>query len=227
MKVASLYSGGKDSTFSIYKMQQADHEVVCLISIVPCSEDSMIFHFPNINLNVLCSQAMNMPIHFYPSVSSCLEDEIKVLENTFGDFVDKYGVEGIVHGGISSKFQKDLFEKVCSKYDLKCFSPVWDMEPMAYMQNLVQDFTVVIVSVSAMGLDRSWLGKILNQYNLEKLHELSLQYGFNLNFEGGEGETFVTDCPLYNKKIEIKNWVIHWFGDRGIFEITEALLNRK
>ena len=51
MKVASLFSGGKDSTFSIYKMQQADHEVVCLISIVPCSEDSMIFHFPNINQN--------------------------------------------------------------------------------------------------------------------------------------------------------------------------------
>ena len=24
MKVASLFSGGKDSTFSIYKMQQAD-----------------------------------------------------------------------------------------------------------------------------------------------------------------------------------------------------------
>ena len=40
----------------------------------------MIFHFPNINQNVLRSQAMNMPIHFYPSVSSRLEDEIKVLK---------------------------------------------------------------------------------------------------------------------------------------------------
>lgn len=227
MKIASLYSGGKDSTYSIYKMLQAGHEVVCLISIVPHEQDSMVFHFPNINLNLLCSRAMNIPIRFYPSNSSRLEDEMLVLNNAFVDFVDKYGVEGIVHGGISSKFQKDLFEKTCCKNNLKCFAPLWEMEPLIYMQYIIELFTIIIVSVSAMGLDCSWLGKKLNQNNLNELRELSLKYGFNLNFEGGEAETFVTDCPLYSKKIEIKNWVTHWFDDRGIFEITDAILTTK
>ena len=227
MKIASLFSGGKDSIFSVYKMLQAGHDVVCLISIIPHEQDSMIFHFPNIKLNLLCSRAMNLPIHFYPSNSSRFEDEMIVLQNAFEDFVDKYDVAGIVHGGISSKFQKDIIEKTCRKYDLKCFSPLWEMEPTIYMQHIIELFDVIIVSVSAMGLDRSWLGKKLNQINLKKLRDLSLKYGFNLNFEGGEAETFVTDCPLYNNKIEIKNWVIHWFGDGGIFEITDALLITK
>ena len=59
------------------------------------------------------------------------------------------------------------------------------MEPMAYMQNLVQDFTVVIVGVSAMGLDRSWLGKILNQYNLEKSARTLIAIRIEFEFRRG------------------------------------------
>jgi diphthamide synthase (EF-2-diphthine--ammonia ligase) len=50
---------------------------------------------------------------------------------------------------------------------------------------------------------------------------LSLKYGFNLNFEGGEAETIVVDCPIYKKKFKIKQGIVKWRGDNGIFEITE------
>jgi len=50
---------------------------------------------------------------------------------------------------------------------------------------------------------------------------LSSKYGFNLNFEGGEAETLVVDCPIYKKKLEIRTGMVKWFGDNGIFEITD------
>ena len=34
MKLASLYSGGKDSTFSLYLAEQMGHEVPCLVSVM-------------------------------------------------------------------------------------------------------------------------------------------------------------------------------------------------
>ena len=49
------------------------------------------------------------------------------------------------------------------------------------------NFRFIIVSVSADGLDDSWLGKEIDKRNLEKLEKFSKKFGFNLNFEGGEG----------------------------------------
>ena len=60
--------------------------------------------------------------------------------------------------------------------------------------------------------------------NLEKLENLSKKYQFNLNFEGGEAETFVINCPLFKNKIKIIDSKKIWDGIRGRFEIVEAEL---
>jgi uncharacterized protein (TIGR00290 family) len=84
-----------------------------------------------------------------------------------------------------------------------------------------QKFEIIIVGVSALGLGPEWLGTMLDHDNVKKLESLSLKYGFNLNFEGGEAETMVVDCPLYRKKFRIKQGMVKWNGNNGIFEITD------
>ena len=59
---------------------------------------------------------------------------------------------------------------------------------------------------------------------MSKLDKLSVKYGFNINFEGGEAETFVINCPLFKNHISIKKSKIVWDGYRGRFEILEAEL---
>ena len=59
----------------------------------------------------------------------------------------------------------------------------------------------------------------------EELNKLSEKYGFNLNFEGGEAETIVVDCPLYSEPIIINKSKTTWDGYRGRFEIEVAGLN--
>jgi diphthine-ammonia ligase len=56
---------------------------------------------------------------------------------------------------------------------------------------------------------------------VKRLESMSLRYGFNLNFEGGEAETIVIDCPLYSKKFRIKQGMVKWNGNNGIFEIID------
>jgi ABC transporter with metal-binding/Fe-S-binding domain ATP-binding protein len=217
-----LYSGGKDSNYSIFEINKRGHDVVCLISIVPMISDSLLFHFPNIRLTSTLAQAIDLPILNFQSNTSKLSDEVLILERALESVKDEFGVQGIVHGGISSNFQKSNFEKVCKKLGLLIFSPLWNLDSSMYLHKMLdQKFEIVIVGVSALGLDREWLGKLLDHGNVKRLESLSLRYGFNLNFEGGEAETIVIDCPLYKKKFRIKQGMVRSNGDNGIFEITD------
>ena len=86
-------------------------------------------------------------------------------------------------------------------------------------------FKFILTSVSSDGLDQTWLGRIISADDIAKLNKLSNKYGFNLNFEGGEAETFVVDCPLYSEPILITKSKIMWDGYRGRFEIEVASLD--
>jgi len=76
-------------------------------------------------------------------------------------------------------------------------------------------------------LDSSWLGKIITKDNFSTLKSLSLRYKFNITFEGGEAETLVLDCPLYKKRVYVKDHIIRWDGVRGMFEILDVDLIEK
>ena len=87
------------------------------------------------------------------------------------------------------------------------------------------NFKFILTSVSSAGLDERWLGKIISHDDILILNNLSGKHGFNLNFEGGEAETFVIDCPLYSYPIKINKSQTMWDGYRGRFEIEDAILD--
>ena len=137
-----------------------------------------------------------------------------------------FQIDGLVHGGISSEFQKKNFEKICKESNLNIFTPLWGIDPKEYMNSLLNsNFKFILTSVSSDGLDETWLGKIISSSDLIKISNLSMEYGFNLNFEGGEAETFVIDCPLYSYPIQINKSEKIWDGYRGVLKIDDANLD--
>ena len=93
------------------------------------------------------------------------------------------------------------------------------------MDELVKEnFQYIISSVSSAGLNDSWLGQIIDKNGLENLEKLQKKFGFNLNFEGGEAETFVINCPLFEKSLFIQDSSTEWDGYRGRFEILDVKL---
>ena len=226
MKLASLFSGGKDSTFAIYLAQKEGHEIKCLLSILTKSDESHLLHHPNIKWTKLQAESMNIPQITINSDSDDTDNELSLLERLLQTAKDEYGIEGLVHGGIKSNFQKEKFEKVCSKYGLTVIAPLWNLEPEQYMHDLLDaNFVFIMITVSSDGLDDSWLGKTIGFPEIISLKKLSDKFGFNLNFEGGEAETFVTDCPLFSNSIKINHAEKKWDGYRGRFEIVDAELN--
>ena len=226
MKLASLFSGGKDSTYAIHAAKKQGHEVKCLLSISPKSDESHLLHHPNMEWTKLQSQSMNIPQLTITSNSDKTDNELILIENLLQDAKDQFQIEGLVHGGTKSKFQKDKFENICSKLNLKVIAPLWGTDPEKYMNELIDsEFEFIMTTVSSDGLDDSWLGKTILKSDIVLLKYLSEKFGFNLNFEGGEAETFVTNCPLFTNSIKINQSEKKWDGYRGRFEIVDAGLN--
>lgn len=228
MRFAGLYSGGKDSTFAIAELIQGGHTLCCLIVVHPQNDESMLFHYPSNKLLGKIAQVMSVPVIEVYCESTDTISETLQLENGVKKAVTSFPIQAISHGCISSNFQFNILRNICNKYRLNLLSPIWHIESEFYYNKLLnQGYNVLITRVAALGLDSRWIGKTITFSNYLELKRLSERFGFNITFEGGEAETLVLDCPLYQKRVVVKEGTVIWDGVRGIFEISEVDLIQK
>lgn len=218
MRVGILYSGGKDSNIAMYKAYLQGHEIACLITIIPTSDESMLFHYPNAVYTFIQAECLGLPL-----ISSiCSSDEEGSLEELLAKAKDSFAIDGIVTGAIASRYQYERFTSIASRVGLKHIAPCYGEDQLLHMKELLANsLSVIITSVSAYGLDADMLGKLIDAQLLSKLRDLSIKYGFNISFEGGEAETFVLDMPLFRKRIAINGYTLHWDGVRGYLVFTD------
>jgi len=201
MKLAVLFSGGKDSSLALHKALGEGHEVKFLLNIFPESEDSFMFHKQEKKL--LEAQAERLGLEMISAESEGKkEKELEDLRNLIRKVSDK--VEGIVVGGIASSYQGTRVKKICDEMELKFVAPLLDYEPGDLWRELLDEgFEVVMIKISSDGLGKEWLGRVIDREALAELRELSKKYKFRLDFEGGEAESCVLNMPEYSRKIEI------------------------
>ncbi len=222
MRVAALFSGGKDSTFAVWKASE-EHELVTLVAFEPGNPDSYMFHHPNIGLTALQADAMGIPLILVPTPGN-KEEEVRDMEEALRDLP----VEGVVAGALASEYQRSRVEKVCRNLGLKTLTPAWHMDPTEYWgELLVNGFRVLVTKVACEGLGKEWLGREVGREALEELKRLSEKHRFHLAFEGGEAETLVLDCPLFKKKLSVESAEVKWEGDSGTFLVRKAILSGK
>ncbi len=218
-----MFSGGKDSTYAAWLASKKD-ELACLITIFPKSDLSYMFHFPNLEWTKLQAEAIGIP-QLVGKTEGVKEEELADLEKTLAKAKKEFGLEGIYTGALASVYQKSRVERICQGLGLECVSPLWGVDPEEHLRRLVKDgFSVIIVSVSALGLDSRWLGKVLDDSSIDELVALGKKFKFHVGLEGGEGETFVLDCPLFKRRIEVQESETNWRGDSGYLQISKARL---
>ena len=173
----------------------------------------------------LQARLMGIPQVVVRAGSDKTEEELVELKKALRSAAERFGIEGVVHGGIRSVFQKKNFEAACSELGLAVVAPLWGVDEAEYLREIVRSgFRFIVTSVTAQGLDDSWLGREITEDDAEKLIETSSKFGLNASFEGGEAETFVTACPLFAGRIRITKARKTWDGYRGRFEISDAVL---
>jgi len=221
MKCGVLFSGGKDSVYATYIAKKSGYKISCLISIFSENPESYMFHTPSITKVKKQADVMNIPL-ITKETKGLKEDELKDLEFAVQKAKTEFGVEAIVTGAMESVYQKSRVEKICDNLDLKCFNPLWKKNPEEYWDDLLKNkFEIVIIGVSADGMGQEWLGQIIDRSRLNKLKEIERKFRIHLSFEGGEAETFVLNCPLFNEELKIKNKEI--FGNKNSWRMEIEL----
>ena len=223
VRAGVLFSGGKDSTYAAW-LASKEGELACLITLLPKSQMSYMFHFPNLRWTELQAEASEVP-QLTRATEGVKEEELDDLRAVVEEASQRFGIEAVYTGALASVYQKARVEKVCQALGLDCVSPLWHVDPESHLRRLLRDgFSVMVVSVSALGLDETWLGRILDEPSIDELVELGRKYRFHVGLEGGEGETFVTDCPLFKARVVVDESEAHWSGDAGHLEIKRAHL---
>ncbi len=219
MKIGALVSGGKDGLFAAYKASK-EHELVCLIAIKSKNNESYMFHIPNIELVKVQASAMDIPLVWWET-EGVKEEELEDLKDAISIAKEKYGIEGITSGAIASSYQKERVDKICIDLSISSIAPLWQVDNEIYINKLIADFEVIIVGIAAEGLSKNELGQRIDLAFVEKLTKSKL----NLVGEGGEYESLVLNCPLFKKKIEIKEASAVMENEiTGHYVITSTLL---
>ncbi len=214
MKVAVLFSGGKDSVFAAFACEQQGWEV-SLLTIAP-AEYSTMFHHPNIEWCAAQARAMGMPFAMVEADGESEEDELSAIKEGLRGM----RADAVATGAIESEYQKQRIDRIAHELGIRSFSPIWRTgstllsEQCAYLDTLV-------VAVSAEGLGEADLGARFDEKFVNRLRKMKPPVSPHL--EGGEGETFVSNAPFFKKALGISGMEKEWDGSRGVARISSVL----
>ncbi len=232
----SLFSGGKDSSWALYRALEAGHPIERLVTVHP-DGDSYMYHVPATDLATLAAESIGIPlVDVYPerfetdSVTDAGaqgDAELEPLEQTLEALCeDLGGIGGITVGAVESDYQNSRVQSMCDRLGATLFAPLWQQSPTALAHAMLDaGFEIRIVQVAAAGFDESWLGRTLDRDTLSELQDLNERYGVHILGEGGEFETIVTDGPHMRAPIKLA-YETEWDegGMRGRLSITDAWL---
>jgi len=208
MRVAVLFSGGKDSVFAAFWAIAQGFEPV-LVTIRP-PEYSMMFHHPNVNATKSQAEALGLPQVFVETTEENWRE--KLVESFKG-----IGAQGIVAGAIASEYQRRRIDSIGEELGIPTYAPLWHKDRGDDVRKEMLDYFEIYVSaVSAEGLGPEYLGE-----PFKKIIDAN-KPGIHPFLEGGEGETFVANAPFFKHGIRIKGWKKTWDGVRGVAEIEIA-----
>ncbi|MEM4389897.1 MAG: diphthine--ammonia ligase [Candidatus Micrarchaeia archaeon] len=225
MRVAVLFSGGKDSTLAAWLALSQGWEIACLLTMLPARADSFMFHHPNVKWCGLQAEAMGVE---WARAKTSGERELEVAElgRVLQRLKPALRLDGVVSGALASEYQKEKIDSVCEELGLRSFAPLWHKGGESVLRELVgAGWEIFVSAVAAEGLDREWLGRKLDDKAIEELAAISRARGIHVGFEGGEGETFVAFAPgLFRRRVKVTRARAVWTGSSGAWLIERAVL---
>ncbi len=227
LKTAALFSGGKDSCYALWKALKCELELVSLILVQPENPDSWMFHYPNVKWSELQAKAIDLP-YTIVKTKGMKEKELEDLERCLVRLKNSLNLEAIISGAIASRYQKKRIDMLCDKLGIKSISPLWGVNQSSLVEEEIRiGLDIIITSCKALGFNRNWLGRKIDSRCLEELISIKDKFGINIAGEGGEYETFVTDCPFFKKVIKILDLEKIWANNAGYIIIKNAKLEER
>jgi len=207
-------SGGKDSMYALYTALKEGLKVDHLMFIKIGGKA----HLKNKWLMRLVSEAIGIPT---VTVGGKVSQIRKALQEL------KAGM--FISGVMTTPEHMDYYREICDPIQVRHYAPLWGKNPLEALAEMKQlGFRMLVIEVDvSMGANRNWLGKEVDDDMIHELEKLKAERSINPIGEFGEYHTFILDCPIYKKRINITKSKTVWKKSKGYFEIKKTELQPK
>ena len=227
MKVAVMFSGGKDSVHAVKYCKEKEWDIQALIAVKPKNTEAYLYHYATVEWTSLSAEALGTPLVYLKIDKIGAKEEAEELRSVFKNLQ----IDAVVLGGVGlQETQIKEIERVANEFGMKLIVSHKDYSSEQLLEEEIESgFDIRITDVAAEGLGPEWLGRKLDKESVKELKEASKKFGFDPLGEGGQFNTFVVDGPLFNKKIEFRNSEKVWDKETGsgYLDVKEAVLVEK
>lgn len=188
------WSSGKDSAFTLFKLQQLENLVVkSLITTVNKDYERVAMHSTRLELLKLQAKSLELPLEIVEIPKDCSNE---IYEESF-----KASMEKAIDQNISSMAFGDLFLEDIKNYREKMFEdslleptfPLWQMNTTELAKQMIDlGFEIFLTCIDPKKLPTSFAGRKFDHQLLEELPSHVDPCG-----ENGEFHTFVANGPNF------------------------------
>jgi diphthine-ammonia ligase len=138
----------------------------------------------------------------------------KSYENAIAQ-LKKEGIDTLITGDIAEvDGAPNWIRERSQPSKMNVSTPLWYRERYEIIEELIKNqFEVIYSCIKTTKLTVGWLGKIISEGSLKEMQTIHLKNGLDICGENGEYHTLVLNCPLFSKKIELKNWTVERKGE--------------
>ena len=203
MKNKALFnwSSGKDSALALYRiLKDSEFEISCLLTSVNQQFQRISMHGVRVALLQQQALSIGLPLEIMqiPEMPT-MEVYEKVMEET----MQKLKNLGVTHSIFGDIFLEDLRkyrEDKLAEIEFKAVFPLWKIPTQDLIQEFITlGFKTIVVCVNERYLDKSFVGRVIDQDFIN-----DLPGNVDVCGENGEFHTFTFDGPIFSKPIEFE-----------------------
>ncbi|OXB09312.1 ATP-binding protein [Flavobacterium reichenbachii] len=201
IKALFNWSSGKDSALALYKiLQNPDYKIECLVTSVNQQYQRISMHGVRVELLEAQAKSIGLPLKIIqiPEMPT-----MEVYDNIMLETLTEMKNQGFTHSVFGDIFLEDLRkyrEDQLAKAGFKGVFPLWKIETKDLIQEFITlGFKTIVVCVNERYLDKSFVGRIIDQDFINDLPE-----NVDVCGEKGEFHTFTFDGPIFSEPIDFE-----------------------
>jgi uncharacterized protein (TIGR00290 family) len=188
------WSSGKDSAWSLYKLQRdPDYRVEGLLTTLNTEFNRVAMHSTRREVLEAQAEAAGLPLHVVPLPWPCSNEAYEAAMRTACDAAIASGIKAIAFGDLFLEDIRRYREERLSGTGLTPVFPVWKLDTHAGVKTR-------IVCIDPKKMPKEFAGRDLDEDFLRDLPE-----GIDPCGENGEFHTCVYDGPMFRHAVPIES----------------------
>jgi uncharacterized protein (TIGR00290 family) len=211
------WSGGKDSCRALYGLLKSrDYQVAALLTTITRDYDRISMHGVRRILLEQQAASLGLPLHkILISKDATNEEYEERMSEAFAQYREQ-GINSVVFGDLFLEDIRAYRDQFLAIHNMRGLYPVWQRDTHEFIREFIElRFKAVITCVNPQVLDRSFVGRMIDEEFLSSLPAHVDPCG-----ENGEFHSFVFDGPIFSGRV---NFSVGEVVSRGGFCFCDLL----